>query len=770
MICPVCDTEFTPRRSRQINCSTGCAKIAHNSSRTARGRSEQSKASSRARDKRRDEQETVDRIRNQPFPFIDGEGINDHREVSEYIEELCYHEFTDGTSLYFPTTREVIEIAETHSYSYMSAATVEGNAGRLTRDYPEENHLRTTDILRWLWRLPKGNVWGYSLGYDWTMILIDMLYTEEGIEALWQIYHPEVNRDGTPRNAFDIVWWRNWGIVKTQAAVELWRRWKHGPDHARCRKNCTLNPGDWIARPRFFQDGFKCWGGGSFVSQIENWDIGTPEERAAVTEMKKKRSHFYELTEQVKRYCDLEVKLGSQLARAQVTTACDLDIRPPRGRWYSTGSGAKALLNKYGVVAKYKTVNSERVMVHEGYRGPDRYAGAPKHMIEDIMRSFFGGRFEIRLTGFFAQLFLKDFASAYPAVIRDLPCLSHGKWTDYYVEGALNFGHVQWEPSHFGDSDFGPFPWRWPNQRIYYPEAGEGIYCEPEIRAAQKLHGFDIEEVRWFSFMPECDHKPLAFVSDLYTARLELGKDGKGLVLKITLNSIYGTFADTISPDSKYASVVWAAWITSTVRSWLLKILAEYPDITVGFATDGAIMTQDITTWGGGKQVFPEDAKKLALGSLGSEGTLTNALMIQPGVYTADEGPAKKRHRTRGHNMDELLKLRADLASEWDWHGWDATVQYTRSRFIGAKQALARKNTLAVYGQWVEQPVDVSFKASNREMLDSKEPAKPSIATMHHLHNEKIPAMSSAYDKLIALETYRELRELDEDNESQPGF
>jgi hypothetical protein len=55
-------------------------------------------------------------------------------------------------------------------------------------------------------------------------------------------------------------------------------------------------------------------------------------------------------------------------------------------------------------------------------------------------------------------------------------------------------------------------------------------------------------------------------------------------------------------------------------------------------------------------------------------------------------------------------------------------------------------------------------------MLPSKEPLKPSIATMRHLYHENIPTMSSPYNKLIALETYAELRDRQEENECQPNW
>lgn len=694
-ICESCGQSYQPRRKDQRNCNTGC----HAKARGARGRKrdEASKASSKRRDKRK----VIERIRDQVYIAFDGEGIT-FREWDENAGRL---------------------VEENHCYVYMAAADTDGNTHELT---PREgmHRLTTEDMLWWLWKLGKGkSCWFFSGKYDWTHVFRDMAISDATRPLLHQVLHADQYPDGTPRDPFEAVRWGNWGITYLQGSVKVTRYFT------------SKETGEEIGVDAFFQDAFKCFGGGSFVSMLGAWDVGTPEQRDRIAKMKDQRSHFMMLTPQVRAYCLEEVQLLAETAQKIVTIFSNMDIRPKGGRWYSAGSAAKALLRVHKIPA-------DPEQGWDGYRGTDRYAGAPEDIRAVLLRTYFGGRFENAETGFFEELHGEDFKSAYPSVIRELPCLAHGYWERAYTPGGVNFGHVSWDCQDPENARWGPAPWRWPSGRIYYPLKGQGWYCETEIRAMQSMPGYDIEELEWVSFAPECEHRPFDWVQDVYDLRVQLGNDGKGLALKVTLNSIYGTFADTLSLDSPYASIIWAAMITGGCRAKILHELAWRGAEIVSIATDGLMST-----------VKSARARKTnALGELNYEGTITGVFLMQPGLYLAAGGmDPKKMARSRGHGIRDLQAIEDQLRAAWARDGWAAQVTYQRERFIPAKLALARKEPLKVYGQWITDPVTIKFTPSNRVPLPDQGHRKRSKPTCSHLFNPALDEDSSPYDRFASL-------------------
>jgi len=705
---PKCGQTFTPRRQDQRNCSTSC----HNASRTQRGRSDTSKQSSRKRDKRR----VLESIENRSYVGWDGEGINVWQEYTVDVAE-------DGT--------EIKDAQERHNYTYMAWSTETGEFSELECK-PGDTYIRTQDALWFVWSTPKkASIWGYSTKYDWTKILSDVDY-----DTLWQIYHADQNPDGTIRDTFEPVWWEGWGISYVQGSVKLSRMYSNE------QKTFPVS--------KFYQDGFRCWGGGSFLTQLKNWEVGTEEELAEVERMKNQRSYFTRMTEEIKRYCRLEVKLLAQLAKKISVTFSELGYRPLGGRAYSSGSYAKAMMRVHHIPADPKSG-------WEGYRGTDRYAGAPDDIINILMRTYFGGRFEQRMTGIFKELHSHDLAAAYVHTLKFLPCLSHGHWERKKVDGAANFGHVRWN----GDGDFGPFPWRHESGAVFYPMTGQGWYAEAEITAAQLQPSWNIEELEWISFVPECDHKPFTWVQAEYNKRVEWGKDGKGKALKVALLSCYGSIADTVAVDSRYASMVWASMITAGTRAKLLQKIAEHPGKVIATATDGILTTEPVD----------HTEKRKILGEWDYEGKLNDVILVQPGFYFAGSGDDPAKYvRTRGMSAKDGMALEPELRAAWLRDGWNAVVKYTAKVFIPAKLALARRNWREQYGQWLDLEKSIKFRPSRRDPDYGDGLAKTSsVDIWTFLWDEHGDLIDSAqYSKLASMRAHEKLKEQQELRESQP--
>lgn len=642
--------------------------------------------------------------------------------------------------MYFEDEDEVYKI---HLYKYMAAYSTTGEVAELNPE-PGQSRLRTEEVFRWLmWGIPKGWNWFFSSKYDWTHIFYDLLFDDDhqvDKSLLDQVFHPDRYQDGSPgRDPFTEIRWGSWGITYIQGSVTLTHYY-------------TDKEGKIKGYSKFFADAWRCFAdSGSFVSLLKGWQVGTPEEIALVEEWKDKRAKFSYISPDVKKYCQLEVRLLAEAVKKITVIFSELDIRP--SKWYSAGSAAKALLRTHKIPADDKTD-------WEGYRGADRYAGAPDWIADILLRCYSGGWFENAETGIFQILHSKDLKSAYPSIIRNLPCLSHGHWEDHYVEGAVNFGHVEWEPDSDTDRRWAPFPWRFPDGRIYRPSIGQGWYCETEIRAAQRLPGYDITELGWVAFVPECDHKPFDWVQGVYDLRVQWGGDGKGRALKVTLNSVYGVFADTLNLDSRYASAIWAAMITAGTRAKILDEIADHGDHIVSVATDGILSDEPVGVC----------EKTTVLGQWNYEGAIYDVLLIQPGLYLAKNAPdPKKQFRNRGHGMKDMRRIETDLRDAWVENGWEAMVEYMRTRLIPGKLAITRKNVLAVYGQWDTQPVKVSFKASRRNMLPDPGERKRSVASYAHMTNPKYMDTDSApYNRLASMLANQRLIDNREVEDAQP--
>lgn len=759
--CTGCGKSYSPKRRDQKTCGS---KECHNKSRSARGRSEASKASSRARDV----QKVKDNVANKVYIAFDGEGCN-----PKYIDD-------DG-----------IWVEGDHRYTYMAACDTEGGVYELHMREGED-FIRTEDALRWMHKLAcRKSAWFFSAKYDWTHIFRSLIYNDEDLKVLWQAHHPEKNPDGSERDVFTAVRWKNWGITYVQGSVKITKYWIqrgkldlkdgevqcssthdradgkviqciHAEHKVKDKPHCF--PGVEASSNAFFQDAFKCFGGGSFVHMLKSWQIGTPEVIAEVEAMKEKRATFQWVDQEVRDYCITEVRLLAEAVKKIVLTFNEMDIRPKAGAWYSAGSAAKALLRTHKIPAEY---NVDPALNWDGYRGVDRYAGAPLDIQDILDRAYFGGWFENAETGVFEELFSEDFKSAYPAVIRDLPCMAHGRWTREYQEGGINFGRVSWTPKpHVDSADirWTPAPWRWPNGMIYRPPVGEGWYCEAEIRSMQKLPDFDIEVLEWVGFERGCEHQPFDWVQDVYDLRVQLGNDGRGLVLKVSLNSIYGSFADTLQANSVYANIAWAAMITGGCRAKILDEIAWRGAEIVSIATDGIMSTVE----------NPRKQVTNVLGELNFEGSVKDVLLIQPGLYLAKEGKdPKKQHRSRGHGLKDLKALETELRAAWARDGWAAEVSYKRTRLIPAKLALARKDIESVYGQWVTEDVTLKFKPPRRQALDDPGPHKRSIPTVAHFmakdrNGEPLDSLSYAFDRRRSEEINQQLKDEKELEDGQP--
>jgi hypothetical protein len=616
-----------------------------------------------------------------------------------------------------------------HLYTYMSASTSEG----LVTDIEDRRGLRTPEILDWVLGLPeKPFKVGYALGYDWTKWMEALPPA-----ALYQLWRPDL-RQGKhgPRPIRVLAKNRLYSLnlVSTRLAIAgdqdpVTRQWN---------------------RRRTVWDVFKFFGR-SFVSALEQWNVGTSELRAEILAMKEKRGSFKGINAKERAYCQDETRLLAELIE-KLLAACaeaDLDLKD----LYGPGSLAAAMLRK----GKAK---EQIVTLH------DR-----PELADPVQRAFFGGRFEISRVGPVKDVHSYDIASAYPCAETQLPCLSCGKWrrvvdpSDLDVEAA-DVALVRWHAdphpdirSHppkalrelpdfarldlktllalsdlsdpeISDRAWGPFPWRGPSGNILFPvvcPSGGWVFGHEWLaaRSAPKLWpNLRASEALLYETSCDCGSPFKEEVADAYVKRLEWGKEGKGLTLKLAVNSRYGKRAQS-SGSHPFRCLVAAGFITSYTRAMILRAIATADDpwSIVSIATDGILSTEPLTLERPpvtGAETRAREIGKSTLGEWESKEP-GNVFLMRPGMrFDLDLAEKVGTTAARGLGVKVLHEARKRVLAQWKKRPLSPLKIQQPARFHGAKLSINVKargkpaetyTKNADYGLWKRpDPYNVSYE------------------------------------------------------------
>lgn len=223
--------------------------------------------------------------------------------------------------------------------------------------------------------------------------------------------------------------------------------------------------------------------------------------------------------------------------------------------------------------------------------GPDIY--------EMANAAYYGGIFETLAHGRIdGPVYQYDLNSAYPAAIAQLPSLrgatvrtteDRDEALQALADGAIVLASVDFVATQ---KLIGALPVRHrgkeqedgsSNEVSYRP--GLGITQVPlqevlDAEANGLLEKWGLIEAAIIEVDRELP-KPFAHVAALYNRRLEAGKKSPlGLAIKLILNSLYGKMAQGFSYD--YASPVYAALISSAVRSEIYRAIGTHPHGVAG--------------------------------------------------------------------------------------------------------------------------------------------------------------------------------------------
>lgn len=522
-----------------------------------------------------------------------------------------------------------------HVYVYLCAA---DEHGKVVTDAYNPEGLSTQECIDCLSKIPKRTLsFGFMFSYDATKIL-EALTTEQR----YFLMRPDLRARGRGK--------RRWRVK-----VCGWDFFAGSLSHYEYNHQ-TLK---W-RRDFHIWDCFKFFGS-SFVKAITDWNIGTPEQRERINNMKSKRGAFeQEDIAEVKAYCQEECVLLAQMMRKLIDAHNTAGIK--LRRFDGAGSTAAALLRRENV---------------SGYRNPKPWK---KEIERALKAAYFGGRFENSRIGEVKKTCLsRDINSAYPFGMWMLPCLKHGKWSLTKDPRKPELAHLavcHLHVNHIGPQKIAwmPLPCRTEDGSIVYGATFEGWYHKHEALAAMAGWPEQVKFLKAWVYYTDCNCRPFAWVSDVYQKRLDWGKDGPGIVLKLGLNAGYGKLAQRIGDNPEFASWAWAGAITAQTRATMLSQIGPDRWDVLAIATDGYLCEDNGSRIGDeGKPLGGWDEKEIAEG----------VVLVKPGLYwrrNAEEAAM----RARGIGRRELYKHRKAIVTALA--KGKSGVQVKSRRFYGAKQ------------------------------------------------------------------------------------
>lgn len=575
-----------------------------------------------------------------------------------------------------------------HRYVYLAYSDASKRHTDSIKDY---NGLKTIDCLDFLLSIPsEARVAGYFLGYDWTKIFKDLPK-----KAIYDLLRPETRYLGVDGGGnCRPIRWRGYKIQYIARTVRV----------SRHERTTTI----WDVGP-FFQ----C----AFVKAVEAWNVGTKETLKHVELMKAKRSQFNELDD-IESYCLQECELLAELATnlEAAHRAADLPLRS----YHGPGATANVALKRMGIREK---------------RGSKRI---PKQVSTLALKAFFGGRFEHSTIGEVGTCYGEDIVSAYPFEAYNLPCLEHSTWEETTNENDLHehpHALVSYAISDCGDEPWGPLPCRTPDGSIVFARGGfSGCAWSKEYRvAAQHWPGIHFKSA-WL-LKSDCACRPFAEILEWFKERERLGKDGKGRILKLALNSIYGKLAQSVGKP-QYRSIVWAGMITSGTRSRLLETIGPNKHDILACATDGIFCKRKLNM-----SVAP--LSDCRLGSWEGK-THHNTVLVRPGIYWSDD-----QLKARGLGAKQLKSYRSRVLYAIR-KGLPEAKPGKAPVFLAARQSVYKRpdGTLKkhrLYGEWIQRPVRIRLTPLPKRnpdwslrMLDNIESQPYGIKSKEHEIMKKI--------------------------------
>lgn len=581
--------------------------------------------------------------------------------------------------------------------------------GHVLLTHRNPHGLGTKEVLDALFTLPTTvtRLFGFALGYDRTVILKDLPN-----KALYLLLRPDLRTVKGKRHR------RSWPVafgdydINFAGTAMLVRDVLVRDKHGRAVKT---------GRSLTIWDTFKYYQT-SFIKACRNWGVGDAATLDFLEDMKAKRSEFAHLSlEEKQRYARIE---GGYIASLQrfLSDAIDEAGLTTR-RWDGPGAIAAALMKRWGVMKYRKDWCTE---LGDGFR-------------HAVLSAYGGGRTEASYVGPYRKPVTNvDISSAYPYEIAGLPCLKCGEWK--LVEGAravaralktcttaLVYARVERPVNKLGRV-WGPFQYRRPGGSICYPLSCSVWVWKPEFVEASK-HWPNVRPIKTWVYVTKCKHRPFENVPSVYLQRLEWGKEGRGVVLKLGTNSLYGKMAQSTG-SAPYNDWVWAGLVTSGTRARALEVLGavENPWDVLMIATDGLFMKCPLPAdrmpppRDTGTGAFVDSRGKRHDKPLGGWEVKTYApgiFIARSGIYFSFAAPGEEQQRvsrSRGMAASAFTAQQDAIVKHWEEHGHHGKFEVKGlKRFVGASLGVRKLHDGSYvrsedYGQFLEVTVKLSLE------------------------------------------------------------
>jgi DNA polymerase type B, organellar and viral len=442
-------------------------------------------------------------------------------------------------------------------------------------------------------------------------------------------------------------------------------------------------------------DVFSFFGKG-LAGVLRDYSIGSPEQIQRIDAGKGERPDFSydDIVAFIEPYWETELVLMVELMEKfrSILETAGIHLTS----WHGPGAIASFLLRK----------NNVRYLM-------DR--GSSEEILEAARFSYFGGRFEPFLAGFYdGTIYSADINSAYPYSYSRLPSLSAGKWMH-------GMGRPDFNPSdirlgmyriHFGTSYSNtpmPLPHREKAGNVCFPPATEGWIHAAE--ASMVYTNPNAEFLEWYVFEDDGSY-PFSWIEDLYWQRLEMQKAGDPtqIAFKLGPNSLYGQVAqragwERTGGPPKWHQLEWAGAITSECRSMVYAAAKLVGKGLVSIDTDGILSLVPF------KNLPNGEGNKLGQWKVK---TYTGMFYIQNGIYWLRDSdgnwlPPKSRGIPR-------KKLEFSRIFELVEQGKDITIE--QHSFVGF--GLALRGRIDEWRHWVDEPRTITFGGTGKRIHNTR--------------------------------------------------
>jgi hypothetical protein len=573
------------------------------------------------------------------------------------------------------------------------------------------NPLTTYELLDFICDHPSGDLLvGFAFGYDVTMILRDLSEKQQR-----KLFEPKTFEQGHS----PYVWYKTFDIDYLPKQYLRVKRVQivRNVDGTEKRVSIKGSQRTIYETFGFFQK--------SFVKCIEQFEVGTNEQRQIIAANKAQRGSFEGMDENVRAYCALECQFLGELMQ-KLREYCHAAGIVPR-TWNGAGKLAAALHR-----------------LHKTPRREEANQFVPVEVQNLANMAYYGGRFEITRVGEIKDpIYEYDIRSAYPDAMRRLPCLCHGRWERVGAKELRNFRGLYIAVCRFkhavnqqgGISQLGGLPVRSREGHLFWPRQGGGIYWSPEIISAELL-GAKISFRDGFVYHRECDCPSFEWVKQLYDYRRSIGSAGHGYPIKLGINSLYGKLAQR-KGNGIYNNMIWAGLITAHTRTRLNEAISHAPGRIAMLATDGVYSLDKLPSLEVGDELGQWECNKL-----------DGLFIVQPGLYWCPEKRKRKSRGLPGKFFEEEGRTES-FEQAWNYYHAEENagigkgfpeVSVPIPGFVGLKLALAR-NKPEMAGTWIKDQRAISFDYRNKRqshiwqdnhIVTSIKPGSSSLLSLPH--------------------------------------